>query len=728
VRTVRLLFVSLALTLLTTPAAAQESDLVDALIEAMNAMVAEAGGPGLEWARVPEATSISDPTGDLFTLGAGTPSFAPGWTDLTASSAFEWESARRLLRDAGFLDCERSEVACPTYETETAPFGGGIVTVGLQLAEALAPGGTEVFTGAVLGLDDRIPAAEDPRPNSPYAGTNLAWRVDVDAQGGQVRFFQVVGGVYQEFHTDARVLIDGNHVFFLVPSGEFANVVGYRAHTFGVPGENAAPEEQVADVDGPADAPLLTEPGGATGELRLSPPPEEPSPSPSPSPSPAESPTTSPSPRRTFDPGVGEVAEEGDDLWGWLLVAIGIAALLGGGLLFFGWPPGTRERGKPGPPHGPTRERGKPPPAPEEPAPAGGVPPPTEYAACDWAVYYRTDAGRTLLRPARGRECCVYTVSVFLTVEERELAARGRQEGVTAGAPNARLRMPHLVLEPHGLGAHVETGVRSGPAEDLAWMQGLGEPRLPDEVDPYRQLRSHQEPPEVAAHAAWVVANVVKVDLESMCPGHVNRYSGHVSGHIAMNADVECTYQGPPECPVEFTAAGWVQGKAGIFVDYDLTHQLGSDPDELEPVAPEGTPFHGITDLHDHERRDRLHYEASEVANDEANLQDDSLWLTFESGLVADAGTIVPPSIWPATGRVTALVGSSVEHGATIDAEMTRVDCVTGPCCGFSACTCAPRLQLRFGGDFGVIEVDGTSHRITPAPGPVGAGRAWKLG
>jgi hypothetical protein len=171
-----------------------------------------------------------------------------------------------------------------------------------------------------------------------------------------------------------------------------------------------------------------------------------------------------------------------------------------------------------------------------------------------------------------------------------------------------------------------------------------------------------------------------------------------------------------------------VQGKVGIFIDYDLKHQLGSDPDELEPVAPEGTPFHPITDLHDHERRDRLHYEASEVGSDEANLQDDFLWLTFETGLVADAGTIVPRSIWPATGRVTALAGSTVEHGATIDAEMERVDCVNGPCCGFSACTCAPKLQLRFAGPIGVIVVDGSSYRLTPNPGPVGAGRAWAIG
>jgi hypothetical protein len=145
-------------------------------------------------------------------------------------------------------------------------------------------------------------------------------------------------------------------------------------------------------------------------------------------------------------------------------------------------------------------------------------------------------------------------------------------------------------------------------------------------------------------------------------------------------------------------------------------------------VAPEGTPFHGISDLHDHERRDRLHYEASEVANDEANLEGDALWLTFETGLVADAGTIVPEAVWPATGRVTALVGSAVEHGATIDAEMQRVDCLSGPCCGFSACTCAPKLRLHFAGDVGVIEADGTSYRITPKPGPVGAGRAWQLG
>jgi hypothetical protein len=728
VRAARLLLATAVLVVFAAPAAAQELvDLPSAFLDALNALAENE----LAFEEDPAPVDVPDETGDLYSLDGGTPPPAPNFVDLVQESQFGLaltrEGFRALFGDGGALDCASPEVSCPRYETVTAPFRDGAIVVGMQLAAEPQVAGQEVFTLALLANDDAFPTAPDPRPASPFVDTNKAWRLDLTAGGDTVAYLQVAAGGYQEFHTDARVLRQGALAWFVIPPSEFpleATVVGFDAHTFFQGSE---------DEPGAADSVTGVNPRGTLPEpttvltpvvfLTVA------EPEPSPSPSPAESPTASPTPRSTFDPGVGEVAEEDGTLIDWVLIAIGVIVVLVGGFLFFGSFPRTREREQPPPPtYGPTRERGKPPPPEEETPTPIGVTPPVEYAACDWAVYYRTDAGRRLLRPAKGPECCVYTVSVFLTVDEHELAARGRQEDVTPGAPYARLRMPHLVLEPHGLGAHVETGVRSGPAEDLAWMQGLGEPMLPEEVEPYRQLKSHEEPPEVAAHASWVVANVIKIDLESMCPGHINRYTGYASSRIAMNADVECTYDGPPECPVEFTAAGWVQGKAGIFIDYDLTHQLGSDPDELEPVAPEGTPFHGLTDLHDHERRDRLHYEASEVANDEANLQDDSLWLTFETGLVADAGTIVPQSIWPATGRVTALVGSTVEHGATIDAEMERVDCLAGPCCGYTACMCAPKLRLHFSGDFGVIEVDGTSYRITPAPGPIGAGRAWTLG
>jgi len=132
--------------------------------------------------------------------------------------------------------------------------------------------------------------------------------------------------------------------------------------------------------------------------------------------------------------------------------------------------------------------------------------------------------------------------------------------------------------------------------------------------------------------------------------------------------------------------------------------------------------------MHDHETRDRLHYSANEGASNEANQEGDNLWLVFETGLIGDAGTIVPEAVWPATGRVTALVASTVEHSGSVGAEMARVDCLAGPCCGLTECRCEPGLQIRFGGGNGVIEVDGNSYRITPAFGAAGAGVPWNLG
>lgn len=744
-KTARLLIASIAVMLSATapPAHAQESvDLVQAFEDAVNALATDGGQIPFVWEQLPDSAGVTDGENDLFTLFGGEPTFRPGYLDLLESSQFGFtlprDAFQALFGEDGVLDCARPEVSCPLYDTTARPFADGVFVVGFRLAAPPEPSRREALTLAVLANDDDFPTFQDPRPFSPFVDTNDAWRLDLTAEADAVAFLQVVSGPYEEFHTDARVLLHGDLAWFLIPPSEFpvrGTITGVRAHTFAVPQPNAGINAQVADVDGPANAPALTTPVGQSGELRLSPPPEEPV-SPPPSPVQESPPAESPA-------GGGTAGSEAasSDLINWVLIAVGIIAAIVGFLLFGGWIWGTKEDEKPAAPgYGPTRERPKKedigPPGPghttgrtSPPPPASTPPPtPTEYAACDWAVYYVTDAGRELLRPAKGRECCVYTISVFLSVDRLDQAARGRQEGVTPDAPNARLRIPSFTLEPHGLGARVEAAVRSGPAEDLGWMQGLGLPSQPTAVAPYRQSRSHEEPPEVSAHVAWVIANVVKVNLESMCPGHVNRYTALAAGNIASNADLECTYQGPPECPVEFTAAGWVQGKVDIDIEYDMKHQLGSDPDELEPVAPEGTPFHAITDLHDHERRDRLHHEAAEIAGDEASKQDDYLWLVFHTGLVAEAATIVPESAWPATGRITALVGSTVEHGATIAAEMERVDCLSGPCCGLTACECAPALQLRFAGPLGVIEVDGTSYRITPDPGPVGTGRAWTLG
>jgi hypothetical protein len=709
--------------LAATPALAKEPvDLVEGFDDELTALAGAETDHEFRWQVVPEAVSESDPVDDLFTLAGVAPSFVPAYADLIQASQFGFtlssEAFQSLFGPDGVLDCARPEVSCPTYKTSARPFAKGVIVVGYQLAAAPGLSGTETFTVAVLAYDDAFPTFEDPRPESPFAGINKAWRVDITAEGDAVRYLQVVTGPFEEFHTDARVLMAGDHGWFLIPTGEFdlaSSILGEDVHTNAAPSPDAPPEEQGADAIRSASE-LLMRPVGPLGELEriireLETPAEE---------SPTEEPAAE--------------EDEGNSFW-WILLGIGIFSVLAGGLLFTGY---TRTRetmpkediGPPGPGHTMVREKKPPVEHLEVETPRTVVrrTPPVEHAVCDWAVYYRTAAGPQVLRPAAGHECCTYTIKVEMTVVTRELAARGRQEGVTPGAPRARLRIPSLTLEPVGLGGRVEAAVRSGPAEDLGWMQGLGEPTRPEDVGEYRQIRSHEEPPDVAAHVAWDVVHDVSVNLESMCPGHVNTFSAVASSQISMHAGIECTNGGPPECPIEFSADGWARGAVGIFLDYDLKHQIGSDPDEIEPVAPPGTPFHAITDLHDHEQRDRLDYTASEVASDEGTSESDAFFLKFLTGLVGDAGTIVPQAVWASTGRVTALVGPTVEHGATIDAAMRRVDCVGAPCCGFMECRCEPALQIRFGGRMGVIEVDGKSYRITPPPGAVGATQPWPLG
>ncbi len=337
-RTLVMLSIPACLVLGALPVAAQEQiDLVVAFPEALTTLAGEGTDP-FAWSTVPEAATAFDGADDLFTLAGDAQTSAPPYVDLVQSSQFGFEYPRAVFRmlfgNGGPLDCGRPEVSCPRYDTETDPFADGAFVVGFQLAAVPEPSGPEAFTVAILAHDDDFPTFQDPRPASPFVGTNKAWRFDLSAQADAVSFLQVAGGTYQEFHTDARVLLEGDHGWVLIPAAEFpleSTIDGQRAHTYWVASPEAPPEDEAADVDGEGTSPTLTTPVGQTGELELAaaePPAESPTPTPTRSP-PSETPAAG---------GEASAAEEGDRITPLVLILIigGLIAMVIG--LFLLWP------------------------------------------------------------------------------------------------------------------------------------------------------------------------------------------------------------------------------------------------------------------------------------------------------------------------------------------------------------------------------------------------------
>ncbi len=218
--------------------------------------------------------------------------------------------------------------------------------------------------------------------------------------------------------------------------------------------------------------------------------------------------------------------EDGDGGTNPLVIVIpivgAVAALGAGGRYLYRR---TRERGAPG-------EGEK-----DEGAQLGTVPPPfipSETPGCDWALYYQAENQTHFLRQAKLHECCKYIVKVRTVGIVNEWASQGRQLPVDEqpAGDGERFRNPYGWFVPNGLGFGLTAAARSGPFGTLDWMQGLGdaEPsgggaKPPEETeDGAVQLRTLEEPPDVAAHWDYCEYTYITVDLHSECPDHVNGY------------------------------------------------------------------------------------------------------------------------------------------------------------------------------------------------------------
>ncbi len=331
-----------------TAAAQTPVDLVEQLV----AKLTTAAGTGEDvfaWDELPQTSQATDETDDLFVVEGGTPSYRPPSADLVQESqfgtTFSDQAFRELFGKDGALDCEAATVSCASYGSRANRFADGAIVVGFQLAGTAEVSGTEALTIAVLANDDDFPTFQDPRPASPFVDTNKAWRLDLSANGDTVSYLQVTGGPFQEFRTDARVLLTGEMGWFFIPPSEFplaSTITGFDVHSFAVPGPDAPAKQQAADTVGSVAPRTLSVPVGPTALMLFAP-------------VTVASPTTSPSQSASPvpDSGDGQAASDSSPNLALLMGLVFLAAVmiyLGAALLIGSWPFPRKEEPTPLPP------------------------------------------------------------------------------------------------------------------------------------------------------------------------------------------------------------------------------------------------------------------------------------------------------------------------------------------------------------------------------------------
>ncbi|MBI2169666.1 MAG: hypothetical protein HYU28_09255 [Actinobacteria bacterium] len=355
-----------------------------------------------------------------------------------------------------------------------------------------------------------------------------------------------------------------------------------------------------------------------------------------------------------------------------------------------------------------------------------------ETVPCDWAAYYDENGQKKVLREAKGKECCVYTVTVTWRIGTYQAVAQGRQmpdqlDGVEE-APEGRLRIPDFGVAWQGMDLDLWASVRSGPAGRQDWMQADTPPTHslfdpPPEDPAFRpQMRSHEEPPDVAAHLSYWERHEISVVLESMCPDHRHQWETRGGCDVKLQASEECSNTAPgPECPVEFTAQGAVEGAAGDDLVYSAAGKAMGDPDELEGRGLEGRDVGGRAlvgthvDTHDHLARPVETSDQEFTHGGNFMVLGDAVHVFVDSIGELDAGIIVPARVWDTTDRVSADVRSHYGHDVIVAGEMTT-EC-TGDCCGPGTCLCKPVIALEFRDGVAEIFVDGKTFKLSrPAP------------
>lgn len=520
-------------------------------------------------------------------------------------------------------------------------------------------------------------------------------------------------GFFSEPPTNTVVAIADDEISFFVPATELHGPVqAVRGYTFCTEGNYDA-------ADSVADSTELF-PVATPAALSLAAPPPAVSTS-------SSSTTTSTSTTTTTvaaAPGSEPPPESGEEGGGSFPIALPVILLLIAGAALWIWIRRTRTRGRPEPP-------------PMAPTPADDEP----SGGCDWALYVVDGTTRTVLRPADGMECCVYEVAITTFSDVHDEAVKGRQDATSPQGVEAsvdeRLRMADLEYGYSGSSLWGWVSARSGPAGRLDWMQGLGDPRERAgrvvDASPeaqVSQLRALEEGPELAASLTHLESTAVHVTLTAGCPGHDNTYAVEGNSEAYLRSTYECTNAAPgPECPVEFTAAGWVEGLVAGDLAYYVGEDAASDVDEIEPVAErlrqlldEASPV-ALTDSHDHATRARDTFESSKTGSGTSVVRRDDLQVWLLSGLRLHAGTTVPVAVWSSTERVSADIYTDLLHDLSVSATMDRGNCEGSSCGGHGRCRCTPTFKLNVVGSQATLTVDGTDFDLVrpSASGP------WRL-
>jgi hypothetical protein len=716
----------------------QDYDIVDKLAEAFET---EAGQQFTKQFLAGEAKVFTDPEGDFIHPTGPEPGFTPPYVDIRevikTGKAMPGQDASEYDRffssDAkggpwcdpnGFgSNPEIMTVCSPEWDGNPTPYRPGALVSGTVVEAPIPietpPGGCEVgfwtYTPS-LGPAFRHSAGF---PKDPADGMNAGLILRGNALGDwsmvSVRLNE--SGQFEPVPTRAVAAIYEDQVAIFKPLQELGNLTRAQYHVFCANGERTDPKTSGGDILGPVDVDLASL---ATVTFTGIAPPKA---------------TTAPSAATEKPETPGAVPTGAKSNLPYLsLIGTGIILFLAGLFLLL-----RRKRGMPEPP--PTEDHYTPTAQPmvgepiEPPTIPVGVPKTETRDVCDWALYFEDGKkGKVRLRAAQGQECCVYELRVATSTLKDAAAFQGRQEphmvGGTVAVPKGRLRIPDLELVRSGLDMKMTAGVRSGPAGNLDWMHGYGEPELSDDIaiEPYRQNRPHEEPPDVVAHFDFAETTRVTSTLSSDCPGHENKFDlvadrlMAAGSRVTVNADEECTNHAPGECPVELSADGG--GALAVVgpIQYWARHVIGSSPDEIERNVKEPIPDVQFPDpkppevsgtLHQpHDHQERAHYAGKAEAGDGTTQQGDAITLdVFNSG-VLDVGIIVPMAVWPATGRVTSAIETSCDHGIVLAGKMKRKDCVNVPCCGNKRCICKPAFSLEFDKGKAVLTVEGKKHEI----------------
>ncbi|MBI2168795.1 MAG: hypothetical protein HYU28_04735 [Actinobacteria bacterium] len=350
---------------------------------------------------------------------------------------------------------------------------------------------------------------------------------------------------------------------------------------------------------------------------------------------------------------------------------------------------------------------------------------------CDWAAYWEADGKRTVLREPAGHECCVYVLSLTMTVERAAFAVQGRQDDPAVEGPGGRLRIPLNHLNGSGLDVWGKAGARNGPSGALEWMQGLGdapgreaagEDRPPgrgeiSDADNRSGVEPFDEPFDPSSSIDWQELHVLRARLESECPDHRHRYACEGLSDVDILPGHECTNADPGNaCPVQAPAVG----RASVGLEGGLQYFQQVEAGHL-PQQPSD---------HEHPNRPRQEAATRGTGRDARPVDGDSLQIDIRNEVVIGAGTRVPASAWATTDRVTAEIEAYVEHNISVDAKMQRSSaCDAGACCG-RECRCDPAFKLDLVNGVGKLVVDGRTWRVDLDPTPPrrpGASAPWTV-